>query len=115
MQIKNVYVIDCRPSERFKLELRGFKQQVNLGIPSDTCKLTDAKRIPIIPDRRLLALHAACARVAHMSGAAEFLDQLFWDAEESRVLLSDGSSVTMLSALLGPFGSYSDNSAEDFG
>ena len=33
------------------------------------------------PDPQLLALHATCTRVAHMSGAAKFLDQLQWDGE----------------------------------
>ena len=42
------------------------------------------------PDPQLLALHATSARVAHMSGAAEFLDRLQWDAEETKVLVFDG-------------------------
>jgi hypothetical protein len=56
-----------------------------------------------LPEPRLLALHATCARVAHMSGAAEFLDQLRWDAEETRVLAFDGSSARLLSDLMSPF------------
>jgi len=55
------------------------------------------------PDPHLLALHATCARVAHMSGAAEFLDQLQWDAEETKVLAFDGSSADLLSNLISPF------------
>ena len=39
------------------------------------------------PDSQLLALHAACARVAHMSGAAEFFNELERDAEETEVLV----------------------------
>ncbi|KAG6371800.1 hypothetical protein JVT61DRAFT_9155 [Boletus reticuloceps] len=35
------------------------------------------------PHPSLLALHATCARVAHMSGAAEFFDHIEWDAEEA--------------------------------
>ncbi|KAF8130726.1 hypothetical protein EV363DRAFT_1450500 [Boletus edulis] len=35
------------------------------------------------PHPSLLALHATCARVAHMSGATEFFDQIEWDAEEA--------------------------------
>ncbi|KAF8120382.1 hypothetical protein EV363DRAFT_1190685, partial [Boletus edulis] len=35
------------------------------------------------PHPLLLALHATCARVAHMSGATEFFDQIEWDAEEA--------------------------------
>ena len=55
------------------------------------------------PDPFLLALHATCARVARMSGAAEFFDQVEWEAEETRVLASDGSSATLLDHLLSPF------------
>ena len=32
------------------------------------------KTIPA-PDPRIIALHAACARIAHMSGAAEYLKE----------------------------------------
>ena len=52
------------------------------------------------PNNQLLALHAACARVAHMSGAAEFLDKLEHDAEETAVLAFDGSSASLLGDLL---------------
>jgi len=55
------------------------------------------------PDLQLLALHTTCARVTRMSGAAKFLDQLQWDAEETNVLAFDGSSVGLLSNLISPF------------
>lgn len=55
------------------------------------------------PDPLLLALHVICARVAHMSGAAEFFDQLQWDAGEIKVLAVDGSSAPLLSNLMSPF------------
>ena len=52
------------------------------------------------PDPQLLALHAECTRVAHMSDAAKFLDQLQWDGEETNVLAFDGSSAGLLSNLI---------------
>ena len=55
------------------------------------------------PSPQLLALHAVCARVAHMSGAAEFLDRLELDAEETSVLAFDGSSAHLLSNLISPY------------
>lgn len=55
------------------------------------------------PDPRLLALHAICARVAHMSGAVNFFDQLEWDVDEMNVLASDGSSAPLLDSLISPF------------
>ena len=54
------------------------------------------------PDPLLLGLHAACARVAHMSGAAELFYQIERDAEDTRVLAFDGSSAPLLSNLLSP-------------
>ena len=55
------------------------------------------------PSPQLLALHAVCARVAHMSGAAEFLNRLELDAEETNVLAFDGSSAHLLSNLISPY------------
>ena len=56
-----------------------------------------------LPASQLLALHAACARVAHMSGAAEFFNEIDRDVEESTVLAFDGSSVRLLNHLISPF------------
>ncbi|KAF9646068.1 hypothetical protein BDM02DRAFT_3156687 [Thelephora ganbajun] len=55
------------------------------------------------PDPQLLALHATCARVAHMSGATEFFDRLEWEVEETNVLAPDGSSAHLLSSLMSPY------------
>ena len=60
-----------------------------------------------LPDPKLLGLHAACARVAHLSGAAKAFDQLESDVEETLVLSSDGSSARLLDYLLTPFGTIS--------
>ena len=55
------------------------------------------------PNPHLLAMHGICARVAHMSGAADFFYRLERDAEEMTVLASDGSSAPLLSNLISPF------------
>ena len=60
------------------------------------------ERVPP-PDPYLLALHAVCARVAHMSGATGFFDKLGWDAEETKVLAFDGSSARLLRNLISPY------------
>ena len=49
-----------------------------------------------LPDRNLLGLHAVCARVAHMSGAAEYIDQIQDELEDIMVLAQDGSSAKYL-------------------
>ncbi|THH28676.1 hypothetical protein EUX98_g5526 [Antrodiella citrinella] len=50
-----------------------------------------------LPSPAMLSLHATCAQVAHMSGAAEYLDELDRKIEEVSVLLSDGGSAELLS------------------
>ena len=50
-----------------------------------TVSLEDGTTIPP-PHPRLLALHAACAQVAHMSGAAEHLVELYRDMDEISVM-----------------------------
>ncbi|EPQ61155.1 hypothetical protein GLOTRDRAFT_109333 [Gloeophyllum trabeum ATCC 11539] len=44
----------------------------------------------------LLALHAACAKVANLSGAAEYLDKLDLELETTDVLACDGGSAEVL-------------------
>ena len=56
-----------------------------------------------VPNRQLLALHAACARVAHMSGAAEASDEVECDVEGMRALAFDGSSACLLDHLMIPY------------
>ncbi|KAJ7367927.1 hypothetical protein DFH08DRAFT_980884 [Mycena albidolilacea] len=63
-------------------------KQVNDGLP--------------LPEPRLLVLHAVCVRVAHMSGAAEVLDNFDRDMEESVVFASDGSSAHSIDMMLSP-------------
>ncbi|KAF9062716.1 hypothetical protein BDP27DRAFT_1336223 [Rhodocollybia butyracea] len=60
-----------------------------------TFKSSDPDNLPL-PSPELLALHAACARVAHLSGAAEHVDKLNREAESSTVLATDGGSSELL-------------------
>ncbi|CAL1697742.1 unnamed protein product [Somion occarium] len=55
----------------------------------------DTEHLPL-PSADLLALHAACAKVAHLSGAAEYLDELDRHLETSKVLAFDGGSAEVL-------------------
>ncbi|KAF8266448.1 hypothetical protein EI94DRAFT_1830627 [Lactarius quietus] len=49
-----------------------------------------------LPSPELLALHATCAQVAHLSGASEYIDRILEDMEETRVLAHDGTSSEVL-------------------
>lgn len=53
-----------------------------------------------LPDHRYLQLHATCARIAHLSGASEYLNRVFRDMERVSVLANDGSSANVLSNAL---------------
>lgn len=52
-----------------------------------------------LPDPRYLAFHAAVAKVVHMAGMAEHLDDILRRYESIRVL-SDESSIEYLDGLL---------------
>lgn len=58
------------------------------GHPSVTFSEPDEDLQP--PDPQLLALHAACARAAHMSGAVETLYLSESNVEDAEVMSSDG-------------------------
>ena len=45
-----------------------------------------------LPSRDYLVLHAACAKAAHLSGAAEYIDRMDPDLDETFVLAEDGTS-----------------------
>jgi hypothetical protein len=88
-------------SDPFTFGARVHKQ-VTFSVPDDVIRKchTAEKSLPALPSPDLIALHAACARVAHMSGAAEYLDRLERDVEETTVLANDGSSAHLLHGLL---------------
>lgn len=58
----------------------------------------DSVALPL-PDPRYLALHAACARVVHLSGAREYIDKVCCDIETIGALANDGSLDVLLHAL----------------
>ncbi|CAE6364000.1 unnamed protein product [Rhizoctonia solani] len=53
-----------------------------------------------LPDPRYLALHAACARIIKLSGAAEYVEKILRDAEEVKALSEDKSSSQLPCSLL---------------
>ncbi|KAG6852383.1 hypothetical protein C0991_012534 [Blastosporella zonata] len=66
------------------------------GLPLSVKFITpDPINLPL-PDPRYLAFHTACAKVAHLSGAGEYIDNVLWDLEDTRVLASNGDSADLL-------------------
>ncbi|KIJ15329.1 hypothetical protein PAXINDRAFT_114990 [Paxillus involutus ATCC 200175] len=64
----------------------------------------DPDKLPL-PSPDLLALHAACAKVAHLSGAGEYVDRILEDMEQIEVLAYDGTSSDVLYHALMTLGS----------
>jgi hypothetical protein len=77
-----------RPTATKQFFIREIPAQVQLTTP-------DPNNYPL-PDPRYLAIHAACARVAHLSGAAEYIEMVFRDMEDIKVLASNGGSGDVL-------------------
>lgn len=53
-----------------------------------------------LPALRYLKVHATCAKVANLSGAAEYIDKVMRDLEDIQVLAADGSSADVLNHAL---------------
>ncbi|KAI9509931.1 hypothetical protein F5148DRAFT_1011536 [Russula earlei] len=66
---------------------------------------TDPEHLPV-PSPELLAFHATCCKVANLSGAAEYIDRVYRDADEMGVLASDGASGDVLGYLLSSLSNY---------
>ena len=90
-----------KADERYIRRLLGHKPHID-GAPMVVEFTSEVEGVQL-PDPLLLVLHATCTRGAHMSGAAEFFDQLECDAEEMEVLAFYGSSAPLLGSLISAF------------
>ncbi|KAI9060386.1 hypothetical protein FKP32DRAFT_1578008 [Trametes sanguinea] len=70
-----------------------------VAIPEQVTFVSHRPELPL-PSPKYLRIHAACCRIAHLSGAAEHLDVIFRDMEELNVLAHDGSSADVLTYAL---------------
>lgn len=53
-----------------------------------------------LPGREYLRLHAVCCRVAHLSAAGEYVEEILDDLNDTRVLAQDGGSKELLASAL---------------
>ncbi|KAI6162724.1 hypothetical protein EDD17DRAFT_1574516 [Pisolithus thermaeus] len=60
-----------------------------------TFSTPNPQRLPL-PSPTYLAIHAACAKVAHFSGAGEYIRKILRRMEDTRVLAEDGGSAELL-------------------
>ncbi|KAF9513329.1 hypothetical protein BS47DRAFT_1485733 [Hydnum rufescens UP504] len=65
-----------------------------------TIVFTSSDPLLPLPNPRYLEMHAAAAKVAHLSGAAEYIERTLRDLEEVKVLSADGSSAELLKSAL---------------
>ncbi|PBK95504.1 hypothetical protein ARMGADRAFT_1164063 [Armillaria gallica] len=83
-------------------EIHTYPSDLNAeyGLP-DRVTLKDATggKIPL-PAVVYFQLHDVCAKIAHLSGAGEVVEQLFRDLEDVQVLAEDGGSHYLLSLAL---------------
>jgi len=68
--------------------LRGYSKYVTFTTP-------DPVKLPV-PSPAYLAIHAACAKVAYLSGATECIDKFYEDMDGSTTLDPNGASAEML-------------------
>jgi len=77
-----------------RYHVRGKDATFTSNLPA-TVTFTTTTPFPL-PDPRYLCIHAACAKIAHISGAGEYIDTIYKDIEDMRVMATDGSSVEAL-------------------
>ena len=70
--------------------------------PTVTFTTPDPVKLPV-PSQRYLELHAACCRVANLTGAGEYVDKILRDMEDIQVLSQDGASAEALQYALWPW------------
>lgn len=72
----------------------------SITIPADLQQPEQPKLSYSLPNPYYLRIHAACARIAHLSGAADCVGGFVQDLEETHVLASDGTSLPLLDTAL---------------
>ncbi|GBE88143.1 hypothetical protein SCP_1203730 [Sparassis crispa] len=89
-----IWFIVTKTKNKYKLE--GRSDLYLRQLPNDVTFTTIDPELLPVPSPDYLALHAACAKVAHLSGAAEYINKVLRDLEEMPVLSEDGSSARLL-------------------
>ncbi|KAH0580038.1 hypothetical protein H2248_002851 [Termitomyces sp. 'cryptogamus'] len=101
---ENTYDICLSPKFSRLLTLRMFlpdPPRVTFRVEPGAAAAAAAKGKQLkLPDPVLIAIRAACARVANLSGAAEQIDRILRDKEDMPVLANDGSMAELLSSCL---------------
>ncbi|KAH9072293.1 hypothetical protein EDB83DRAFT_2220311, partial [Lactarius deliciosus] len=81
------------------MEIHHWFNQLKIWFEAVITLTSEDSRLPL-PNPEYLGIHAACCRVAHLSGAGKYMDKVLEDLEDTCVLSEDGSSAHMLSFAL---------------
>ncbi|KAJ6612984.1 hypothetical protein B0H10DRAFT_2165419 [Mycena sp. CBHHK59/15] len=97
----NTYKI-CAADPDFFNVLGSPPQRVTFTVDPDVVAACEAngRPVPALPSPSLLAIRAACSRVAHMAGAAEQADQILRDLEDTSVMAEDGTTAELFTSRL---------------
>ncbi|KAL4251963.1 hypothetical protein ABKN59_005828 [Abortiporus biennis] len=99
---ENTYMV-CEVHKSILRSYRNVKTQVHFEVSADACKYFKKSGKPVdlpLPDCKLLAIHAVCAKVTHMSGADQYFARLEYDVEEFDFHVEDNDSAHLLHQLL---------------
>ena len=66
-----------------------------MGLPTEVHFMTTDPLLEL-PDPCFIAIHAACCRAAHLSGAAKYIDDIYNKTQMAYVLADNGSSAELL-------------------
>ena len=87
----------ARQENTYKVVLAGGAARLaTKGVIPEQVTFTSHKAGLQLPSPKYLRVHAACCKIAHMSGAAEYLDMVYGEMEELKVLAHDGTSADVL-------------------
>ncbi|KAJ7222987.1 hypothetical protein B0H12DRAFT_1150813 [Mycena haematopus] len=98
----NTYDVCARDPKFFNRVMGAPRRRVTFTVDPDVeaaCKAKN-KPVPALPSPSLLSIRAACSRVAHMAGAAEQVDQILRDLEQTPVMAEDGTTADLLTSRL---------------
>ncbi|KAJ7221793.1 hypothetical protein B0H12DRAFT_1151687 [Mycena haematopus] len=98
----NTYDVCARDPKFFNRVMGAPRRRVTFAVDPDVeaaCKAKN-KPVPALPSPSLLSIRAACSRVAHMAGAAEQVDQILRDLEQTPVMAEDGTTADLLTSRL---------------
>ncbi|KAJ7775824.1 hypothetical protein B0H14DRAFT_333874 [Mycena olivaceomarginata] len=97
----NTYKI-CATDPDFFNVMGSPPQRVTFTVDPDVVAacVANGRPVPALPSPSLLAIRAACSRVAHMAGAAEQADQILRDLEDMSVMAENGTTADLFTSRL---------------